>query len=302
MTVEMATGVGPSGIEIGYERFGDTDAPPVLLVMGLATQMLGWHEEFCHLLVDRGLQVIRFDNRDVGLSTHLHQAPEPNVLAAMAGDTSSASYTLSTMASDTVGLLDALNIDSAHIVGASMGGMIAQTVAIEHPSRARSLTSIMSTTGDRLVGQATPEALAVLLAPAAGSRQEAVERAVSVFRVIGSPGYELDQEQVRERAGLSYDRANDPVGASRQLLAVLASGDRTARLQSIEVPTLVIHGAEDPLINVSGGKATANSISGSKLVIIEGMGHDLPRPLWPEIATLISDIVHRIESERASAL
>ena len=301
MTVEVAGGVGPSGIDIAYERFGDTDAPPVLLVMGLATQMLGWHEEFCRQLVDRGLQVIRFDNRDIGLSTHLHQAPEPDVLAAMAGDTSSASYTLSTMSSDTVGLLDALNIDSAHIVGASMGGMIAQTVAIEHPTRARSLTSIMSTTGDRMVGQATPEALAVLLAPPAGSRQEAVERAVSVFRVIGSPGYELDEDQVRERAGLSYDRANDPVGASRQLLAVLASGDRTARLPSIEVPTLVIHGAEDPLINVSGGKATASSIPGSKLVILEGMGHDLPRPLWPEITALIAELVERAESERTQS-
>ena len=299
MTVEVATGVGPSGIEIAYERFGDTDAPPVLLVMGLATQMLGWHEEFCHQLVDRGLQVIRFDNRDIGLSTHLHQAPVPDVLAAMAGDTSSASYTLSTMAGDTVGLLDALNLDSAHLVGASMGGMIAQTVAIEHPDRVRSLTSIMSTTGDRMVGQATPEALAVLLAPPAGSRQEAMERAVSVFRVIGSPGYELDEDQVRERAAVSYDRSNDPVGASRQLLAVIASGDRTERLQSIDVPTLVIHGAGDPLINVSGGKATASSISGSKLVVFEGMGHDLPRALWPEITALISDIVQRVESERA---
>ena len=292
----MIRGAGPPGIDIAYERFGDRDAPPVLLVMGLATQMLGWHEEFCSALVACGLHVVRFDNRDVGLSTHMHDARAPDVMAALSGDSSSASYTLSDMAGDSVGLLDALELDAAHIVGASMGGMIAQTIAIEHPNRVRSLTSIMSTTGDQTVGQATQEALGALLAAPATTRQEAVERTVSIFRVIGSPGFELDEADLRERAGLSYDRADDPLGVARQLLAIIASGDRTASLRSVNVPTLVLHGADDPLVNVSGGRATADAIPGAELVIFDGMGHDLPRPLWPEITARIDGVVQRAEA------
>ena len=292
----MIRGAGPPGIDIAYERFGDRDAPPVLLVMGLATQMLGWHEEFCSALVACGLHVVRFDNRDVGLSTHMHDARAPDVMAALSGDSSSASYTLSDMAGDSVGLLDALELDAAHIVGASMGGMIAQTIAIEHPNRVRSLTSIMSTTGDQTMGQATQEALGALLAAPATTRQEAVKRTVSIFRVIGSPGFELDEADLRERAGLSYDRADDPLGVARQLLAIIASGDRTASLRSVNVPTLVLHGADDPLVNVSGGRATADAIPGAELVIFDGMGHDLPRPLWPEITARIDGVVQRAEA------
>jgi pimeloyl-ACP methyl ester carboxylesterase len=263
MSPEVIRGASPSGIDIAYERFGDRDAPPVLLVMGLATQMLGWPDEFCSALVARGLHVIRFDNRDVGLSTHLHDARQPDVMAALSGDSSSASYTLSDMADDSVGLLDALELDSAHIVGASMGGMIAQAIAIEHPKRVRSLTSIMSTTGDATVGQATQEALSALLAPPATSRQEAVNRTVSIFRVIGSPGFELDEADLRERAGLAYDRADDPLGVARQLLAIIASGDRTASLRSVNVPSLVLHGADDPLVDVSGGRPPTRSLTPS---------------------------------------
>ncbi len=286
-------------IELAYETFGDPSDPPVLLVMGLATQMLGWPDDFCKGIADRGHFVVRFDNRDIGLSTHLHDAPQPDVMAAFMGDTSSASYTLSDMARDTVGLLDELGLDSAHFVGASMGGMIAQTVAIEHPQRVRSLTSIMSTTGDRRVGEATQEATAALLAPPARTRDEAIERTVSTYRIIGSPGYEFDEAALRERAGRSFDRAYDPVGVGRQLVAILASGDRTPRLKELRVPTLVIHGANDALVGVSGGRATAAAIPDAELVVIDGMGHDLPASLWSQITERIAALVERAERDRA---
>jgi pimeloyl-ACP methyl ester carboxylesterase len=282
-------------VELAYETFGDPADPPVLLVMGLGTQMLAWPDGFCRLLADRDLFVIRFDNRDIGLSTHLHDAPPPDVMAAMTGDTSSASYTLSDMAADTVALLDALGLRSAHVVGLSMGGMIAQVVAIEHPERVLTLTSIMSTTGDPSVGGATQEALGALLAPPASTREEAQERAVAGYRIIGSPGYPLDEEGLRERAGTAFDRANDPAGVGRQLLAILASGDRTPRLREVGVPTLVIHGERDPLIDVSGGRATAAAIPGAELAVLEGMGHDLPRELWPELVDRIAAHAAKVE-------
>jgi pimeloyl-ACP methyl ester carboxylesterase len=293
---EKATNVGPSRIEVTYERFGDPRAPPVLLVMGLGTQLLGWPEGFCAELVARGLHVIRFDNRDVGLSSHFPDAPTPDVAAARKGDVSSASYTVSDMAADTVGLLDALGLQSAHMVGASMGGMIAQTIAIEHPARVRSLTSIMSTTGGRSVGQSKPEALRAMAGPSPANRQEVIDRAVTVFRAIGSPGFEFDEAALRERTARSYDRAYDPLGVARQTVAVLASGDRTARLRSIDVPTLVIHGADDLICDVSGGRATAEAIRNAELVVIEGMGHNLPRALWSDISSRIASLVQRAEA------
>jgi pimeloyl-ACP methyl ester carboxylesterase len=219
----------------------------------------------------------------------------------MMGDTSSASYTLSDMARDAAGLLDALGLESAHVVGASMGGMIAQTLAIEHPDRVRTLTSIMSTTGDASVGGASQEALGALLAPPARGRAEAIERTVSTYRVIGSPAYELDEPALRERAGRSFDRAYDPAGVARQLLAVLGSGDRTPRLRELRLPVLVIHGADDPLVRVSGGRATAAAIPGAELVELDGMGHDLPRALWPLITDRIVAMVERDESGHLAA-
>jgi pimeloyl-ACP methyl ester carboxylesterase len=281
---------------MAYERFGDEHAPPVLLIMGVGAQMLGWNEGFCSELVARGLQAIRFDSRDVGLSSHFHDAPVPVLAAAMAGDLSGASYTLSDMAADTIGLLDALGLESAHFVGASMGGFIAQTIAIEYPDRIRSLTSMLSTTGAAGVGQPKPAALAALGGAQPTNRQEAIDRAVAAFRIVGSPGFEFDPDTVGQRAGLAYDRAYDPLGVVRQAVAVIASGDRTAKLQSVNVPTLVIHGADDLMCDVSGGRATAAAIAGAELVVIEGLGHDLPRALWPKFASLIGGLVKRVEA------
>ena len=298
MSVQVARGVGPGGIDIAFERFGDPGASPLLLIMGLGTQMLGWPDGFCETLADHGMHVVRFDNRDIGLSTHITDAPAPDVGAALAGDPSSASYTLSDMADDTVGLLDALELPSAHIVGASMGGMIAQTVAIEHPARTRSVTSIMSTTGDPAVGQATRPAMAALLSPPAASREQAIERTLAIVRVIGSPGFELDEVEIRRRTGLAYDRSNDPVGVARQLVAIAASRDRTAALRAVSVPTLVVHGADDPLVGVSGGQATARAIAGAELAVFDGMGHDLPRGLWAEIAGRIGELIERADAAR----
>jgi pimeloyl-ACP methyl ester carboxylesterase len=298
VSVEVARGVGPARIDIAYERFGDPSSLPVLLVMGLGTQMLGWPDGFCAELVGHGLQVIRFDNRDVGLSSHLTDAPAPAVRAALMGVTSSASYTLSDMAADTAGLLDHLTLDSAHMVGASMGGMIAQAIAVEHPRRIRSLTSIMSSTGARTVGQPTQAAMTALLSPPGRTREEAVERTLSVVRVIRSPGFPTDEAEVRRRTELAYDRGYDPVGVARQLVAIAASGDRTAALRSVAVPTLVLHGAADPLVDPSGGHATARAIPGAELVVLDGMGHDVPVALWGEIARRIADHVRAAEAAR----
>jgi pimeloyl-ACP methyl ester carboxylesterase len=296
MSLKKALNIGPSRIEIAYECFGDDTTPPVLLIMGLGGQMIGWSEGFCTELVNRRLRVIRFDNRDVGLSSHLSSASLPDFKAALAGDTSSAAYNLSDMADDTIGLMDALNLASAHIVGASMGGFIAQTIAIEYPERIRSLTSMMSTTGDLTVGQPSPEVMRLLFSGSSPkTREEVIEKAVAASRLVGSPGFPRDEEEVRERAGLAYDRSYDQIGIMRQSIAVLASGDRTERLRSIKVPTLVIHGADDRMCDISGGLATAGAIMGAQLEVIEGMGHNIPRVLWPRIASLISDLVQRVE-------
>ncbi|MFD5418486.1 alpha/beta fold hydrolase [Streptomyces sp. NPDC127069] len=295
---QRAVNVGPAGIEVAYERLGDPQAPPVLLVMGLALQMYGWPDGFCAELTGRGMQVIRFDNRDCGLSSHFHDAPVPDLAAARRGDLSSASYDLSDMAADTVGLLDALGLASAHVVGLSLGGAIGQTMAIGHPDRVRSLTSLMSTTGAPGVGRPDPGVLGVLAGPPAANREEAVERTVRAVRVMGSPGFPFDEAAVRERAARAFDRDYDPLGVARQALASLASGDRTALLAGVRVPTLVIHGADDPVCDVSGGRATAAAVPDAELAVFEGMGHDLPRELWAEIASRITALAGR--AERAS--
>ena len=280
-----------NGIEIEYETFGDQTKPAMLLVMGLGVQMLGWDERFCNMLVDRGFFVIRYDNRDVGLSTHT-DGPVPNPLELMAGNFSSASYTLDDMADDAAGLLDELGIAAAHVAGVSMGGMIGQTLAAKHPDRVLSLASIMSTTGNSEVGQPRQEALVALITPMPGDRAGYIDGAVRAFSVIGSPGYPADDERLRALIGASYDRSYNPVGFLRQLAGIMASGDRTEALHSIKAPTVVIHGEDDPLIVKSGGEATADAIPGAKLVTIPGMGHDLPPELWPQF---IDEIVENAE-------
>ncbi|HEY5155395.1 MAG TPA: alpha/beta hydrolase [Acidimicrobiales bacterium] len=268
-----------NGIEIEYETFGNAEDPPLLLVMGLGAQLLAWDVEFCESMVDRGFFVIRYDNRDVGLSTKIDVDPPLDVMAevmkALAGTTPNAPYLLKDMAADGMGLLDALGIARAHIVGASMGGMIVQTMAIDYPERVLSLTSIMSTTGDADVGQPNPEVLPVLLERAPDDREGFIASQVAGSRMISSPEH-FDEVRSAEMAGASFDRCYYPEGVGHQLLAIMASGSRSEGLRDLDVNTLVIHGDVDPLITVSGGERTAEVIPGAELMILEGMGHDLP--------------------------
>jgi len=247
-------------IELAYETFGRGEDPPVLLVMGLGAQMHYWPDQFCRALTERGLYVVRYDNRDVGLS-----------------------------------LIEALDMQSAHLVGMSLGGMIVQLAAIEHPERVRSLVSIASTTGDPSVGAPKAEALAALLAPPGTTREEVVEHAVALSRVIGSPGFERDEQWLRWRAGRAFDRGYDPAGVSRQAATAFTAGDRTQRLGAVHVPTLVVHGSADPLVDVSGAEATAAAIQGAELLVVEGLGHDLPPGVWLRLADAIAATVRRAE-------
>jgi pimeloyl-ACP methyl ester carboxylesterase len=276
-----------NGIELCYQEMGDPDGEPLLLVMGLATQMIAWQEEFCAMLAERGHRVVRFDNRDIGRSTRIESAGVPGKLALFTGR-GEPPYLLRDMATDTFGLMDHLGIQSAHLVGASMGGMIVQTAAIEQPDRVRSLTSIMSTTGSRLVGHPSYRTFGLLLGRPPREREAAIERVIKTFKTIGSPGYPFEEERVREIAGRSFDRGHSEAGIARQLHAITASGDRTAGLRNLDLPALVIHGKNDMLVNPSGGRATAKAIPGARLRLIEGMGHDLPRALWPTFAEEIA--------------
>lgn len=283
---EQFTGVG-RGITLCYEEFGQRGHQPVLLIMGLATQMIGWPDEFCQRLAAEGFRVVRFDNRDCGRSTHLTTRP-PTPGELLRRRIPADNYTLSDMADDAVALMRALELEPAHVVGVSMGGMIAQTVAAEHPGSVRSLVSIMSTTGNRWRGQPAFGIYRYLLRRAPEDKDAFVEHLVALFAVIGSPGFPRDEERIRDVAARSYDRAHDPTGPGRQLGAIVASGDRTPGLAQIKAPTLVIHGTRDRMIRKSGGRATARAIPGARLEMIEGMGHDLPEALWPRLVELIA--------------
>jgi pimeloyl-ACP methyl ester carboxylesterase len=273
-----------NGIEIAYQEVGDPDGEPLLLVMGLATQMLAWDEEFCAMLAERGFRVVRFDNRDIGHSTKLDGAYVPGRLDLLLRRRATVAYLLSDMATDTVGLMDHLGMDSAHVAGISMGGMIGQTLAIEHPDRIRSLVSMHSTTGSRRVGQPTLKVFALMLADAPRDRDAFIERIRRTYELIGSPAYPTDEERLLRVAEGSWERGHNPRGVLRQLHAIVASGDRTAALHKLDLPVTVIHGTRDTLIRPSGGRATAKAIPGARLHLIEGMGHDLPRELWPVFA------------------
>jgi pimeloyl-ACP methyl ester carboxylesterase len=295
-TGEQFTAVGSGEVELAYEAFGDAADPPVLLIMGLGSQMIFWPDELCELLADAGHHVIRFDNRDAGRSTVLDHHEPPSVRQVAAGELD-APYLLQDMAADAVGLLDALGIDRAHIVGASLGGMIAQRVAIDHPDRVLSLASIMSTTGDPEVGHPTPEAMAVLMTRAPTDHDGYIRTTLEARAVIGSQP--PDRDRALDLAQRAYERGYHPDGTARQFAAVVASPDRTPELRDLSVPTVVIHGALDPLIGVSGGEATAGAIPGAELVVIENMGHDLPLWALERVAAALQQNFQRAEARAA---
>jgi len=290
-----------NGIVLCYEVFGDPAAEPLILIMGLGAQMIQWDDDFCRQLAARGFRVIRFDNRDIGKSSRLSGGKPLTALELLKMRflkiPVKAPYRLSDMAEDTVGLMDTLGIASAHLVGASMGGMIAQEIAISFPQRVRSLTSIMSTTGNPKIPGPTREASAILMAPPPKSREEFLERYAKTWKVLRAGSFPEDEALDRGRAERTFARGLNPAGAGRQLRAILASGSRKQRLGAVKTPTLVIHGTVDPLVHPAGGKDTAASIPGAKLVMIERMGHALPIPMWPQIIDAIDKHAHSASAQ-----
>jgi pimeloyl-ACP methyl ester carboxylesterase len=293
--------VRANGIDVEYESFGRESDPVVLLIMGLGGQLTIWPEAFCRGLAASGFRVIRFDNRDAGKSTHFIDAGAvdiPGLMArAMAGKAVVTPYALEDMAQDAVGLLDALGVERAHIVGASMGGMIAQLIAAHHPARTRSLVSIMSSTGRRDLPPGRPEAMAALMTPLpSDSREDRIAASMNTWRVIGSPGYPATEAELRADAERDIDRvAYEPTGTARQMAAILVAPPRNDVLKSVSAPTLVIHGADDPLVPVEAGRDTADSIPGAELIIVPGMGHDMTVALTPVLQKHVGDFLGRIE-------
>jgi pimeloyl-ACP methyl ester carboxylesterase len=276
------------GITLCLQTLGDPDDAPMLLIQGIGTQMIGWPDGFCELLAEGGFFVVRFDNRDSGRSTWLPELGVPSVTKAFSKQLDDPPYLFTDMANDCAGLLDALGISAAHVVGASLGGFVAQTLAIEHPDRVLSLASVMSSTGSSQVGQPTPAAMEALMTRPPENRDAYVEAIVAVRKVIGSTGFEQDEDWIRETAGRAYDRGVNPDGTQRQLVASICSGSRHERLGEITAPTVVLHGAADPLIDPSGGRATAEAIPGAELLIIDGWGHDLPPGVWEPVVGAIT--------------
>jgi pimeloyl-ACP methyl ester carboxylesterase len=286
-----------NGVELEYETVGDPAGRPLLLVQGLGAQLISVEDGLCQELASRGFLVIRYDNRDAGLSTWFDHARPVNLAAVWGGDHSTLAYTLEDMAADAVAVLDAAGVEAAHVAGISLGGMIAQLLATSHPERVRSLASIMSTTGDRAVGQPTGEAARVLMSSMPGDRERYIEQAVVNARAISSgTAYPFDEEAVRRGAARGFDRAYHPKGTGRQFAAILAAGDRTAALGQIRVPTVVVHGEQDQIIGVSGGEATAAAIGGARLVRVPGLGHELPPGFWPVLTDALVEVADRADS------
>jgi pimeloyl-ACP methyl ester carboxylesterase len=281
-------------IELCYETFGDPSEPTALLIMGLATQMIAWPDEFCARLAERGFHVVRFDNRDAGRSTHIDGRP-PTVRELLVRSKKPARYRLADMADDAAGLLRELDLAPAHVIGASMGGMIAQTLAARHPESVLSLTSIMSNTGSLWTGRPGFSIYPLFLQRPSKGREASVERTMKVFEAIGSRGLQKDTDLIRDMAERSYDRDHDAAAPGRQLAAIIASGNRTNELRRIDVPTLVIHGSDDRMVGPSGGRATARAIPGAKLLTIDGMGHDLPPAAWTQMIDAIEANARRAE-------
>ena len=285
-----------NGIELEYETFGDPADPALLLVMGLGAQLVAWDVDLCESLVDRGFFVIRYDNRDVGLSTKVPVDESVDVgtelMKIISGEKVEPPHLIADMAADAAGLLDHLGLDRVHVVGASMGGMIAQQFAIDFPERVLSLTSIMSTTGDPDVGQPKPEVLAVLLDVAPPEREANIAHAVEASRIISSPDH-FDPERAELKASLSFDRCYYPRGTANQLISILMSPSRTEGLRGLQVNALVIHGDADPLVTVSGGERVAEAIPGAELMILEGMGHDVPVFYWPQVIEALTALAIR---------
>ncbi|OIQ51187.1 3-oxoadipate enol-lactonase 2 [Pseudodesulfovibrio hydrargyri] len=282
-----------NGIDIEYDTFGDDKGPALLLIMGGGSQMIYWESGFCEMLAERGCYVIRFDNRDVGLSTKFDEAGVPDIAAAMAGRSVAPAYTLEDMADDAVGLLDALRIDKAHVCGASVGGMIAQVVAYRHPARVLSLTSIMSSTGNPELPKIADDVLAEVYKPIPAEREAFVAHQTDMWRKLWSPGFPFEEERLRNLLGASFDRSYHPQGMARQGLAVGAHGYRKSSIASIKAPALVIHGDRDPFMSLEGGRETARLIPDAELLVIEGMGHDLPTPVWPRIVDAMAEHMRR---------
>ena len=286
-------------VKLCYETFGDPADPAMLLIMGLGTQMVAWRDDFCRQLAERRFFVIRFDNRDSGRSTSMKGRPA-TLRQLVTKRVKKPPYTLGDMADDATGLLDHLGIQKAHIVGASMGGMIAQHIAMRYPARVLSLTSIMATTGGRFVGQPKMAVVPLFLSRPSGGKDEYIERTVKLFRAVGSKR-RFDEEYVREGAALAWERGINMAGTGRQLAAITADGNRSKRLARVKAPTLVIHGKDDRLISPSGGKATAKAIPGARLLLVDDMGHDLPRPVWPKLIDAIVENAQRATDKEVVA-
>ena len=297
--------VNANGIRIEYDEFGDRASPPLLLIMGLGSQMVRWDVELCRQLVGRGFRVIRFDNRDVGLSSKFHeQCPHPGALlvSVLRGESVTPPYTLDDMAGDAAALLEEMGVPAAHVVGASMGGMIAQLLAIRYPDKVLTLTSIMSTTGNRDLPQGDPNVLALLVRPVPTEREAALERAMDIWRALAGPAFPFDEARNQALVELCYDRDSDLTGTARQMLAIMTAGSRKDQLRSVTMPALVIHGDADPLVPIAAGFDTAEAIPGARMLVIEGMGHELPVGSWPRIIDAVAELARSGSGSRPTPL